>query len=99
MKKTIGFVIATFICIGLFVFGPSQTSASIANPENGEKISLLEAEHIALQEFTGIVKQHQLTWVDNCQTYEVEITNRNQEAKIEVDAFTGEIINLDITQN
>ncbi|AXI08021.1 hypothetical protein CV093_03155 [Oceanobacillus sp. 143] len=65
------------------------------NQANGEKINLQKAEEIALNEFPGTVNQLELDEDDDRLIYEVEISNGKEEAEIEIDAFTGNILELD----
>jgi uncharacterized membrane protein YkoI len=69
------------------------------NQANGEKISLEKAEEIALKEFPGTVKQLELDEDDDRLIYEIEIRNGEEEAEIEIDAFTGDILELDIDRD
>jgi uncharacterized membrane protein YkoI len=55
-----------------------------------------EAQRIALNEFDGTVTSLELDEEDGRLIYEIEIERDNQEAEIELDALTGEILVISI---
>lgn len=59
-------------------------------------ISTNKAKEIALNEFSGTVVGIELDDDDGHIRYEVEVKSSSNEAKIEIDAYTGEIIVLEI---
>ena len=63
-------------------------------PEN--ILSVKEAEEIAQKEFTGTITEIELDEDDGRYVYEVELREGAQEAEIELDAVTGDILELDI---
>lgn len=58
-----------------------------------------EAEAIALKQFDGTIKELELYEDDGRMLYEIELRNGNQEADIEIDAKTGEVLELDIDRD
>ena len=54
------------------------------------------AKEIALKEFAGTVVDLELDEDDGRKIYEIEIENGEDEATVEIDAYTGEILVLDI---
>lgn len=62
-------------------------------------LSIEEAKQIALTEFEGKVTEIELDEDDGRLMYEVELKNETHEAEIELDARTGEIIELDIEED
>lgn len=59
-------------------------------------ISVEEAEAIAQKEFSGTVTQLELDKDDGRYVYEIELRNGNQEAEMDIDAKTGEILELEL---
>jgi uncharacterized membrane protein YkoI len=59
-------------------------------------ISKEEAKRIALNNFEGTIVELELDDDDNHRTYDIEIVNGNRKAEIEIDAFTGKVIVLEI---
>jgi uncharacterized membrane protein YkoI len=59
-------------------------------------ISIEEAKRIALNNFEGTIVELELDDDDNHRTYDIEIVNGNRKAEIEIDAFTGKVIVLEI---
>jgi len=71
-------------------------------PESESKkavISTKEAGEIALKEFSGEIDEIELEEEDGRLIYEVEIERGEQEAEIEIDAYTGEIIVIEIEED
>ncbi|MCF3944631.1 PepSY domain-containing protein [Oceanobacillus alkalisoli] len=62
-------------------------------------LSIEEAKQIALTEFEGKVTEIELDEDDGRLMYEVELKNETHEAEIELDARTGDIIELDIEED
>lgn len=63
---------------------------------SGAVISLEQAKEIALQQFTGTFEKIELEEDNNRLSYEIEMKNETAEAEILIDAYTGEVILLDI---
>jgi uncharacterized membrane protein YkoI len=59
-------------------------------------LSVTEISEIALNEFTGTVKEIELDKDDGRLVYEVEIKNKGEEAELEIDARTGEVLEMEI---
>lgn len=55
-----------------------------------------EAKNIALENFEGSIVKLELDDDDNRYSYEIEIVNGNRKAEIEIDAYTGKVIVLEI---
>lgn len=62
-------------------------------------ISYEEAKRIALAEFSGEIDDIELDTEDGRLIYEVEIERGDKEAEIEIDAYTGEIILIEIDED
>lgn len=62
-------------------------------------ISIKEAEEIALSQFPGTITQLELDEDDGRLIYEVEIENGEDEAEVEIDAYTGEILVVSIDRD
>jgi uncharacterized membrane protein YkoI len=62
-------------------------------------ISLEEAKKIALGAFSGEIEDIELDKEDGRLIYEVEIERGDKEAKIEIDAYTGEVIIIEIDED
>ncbi|WP_100012783.1 PepSY domain-containing protein [Lentibacillus sediminis] len=63
---------------------------------NDGTLSKEEAKAIAQEEFSGTVEELELDGDDGRLIYEIEMVNGEDEAQIELDAFTGEVIVLEI---
>jgi len=59
-------------------------------------ISVEKVEEIALNEFDGTITEFELDEDDGRFIYEMEMRNKFEEAEIEIDGQTGEILELDI---
>ncbi|MFC4556760.1 PepSY domain-containing protein [Virgibacillus kekensis] len=59
-------------------------------------IGMREAETIALKNFSGTIVEKELEEDDGRQVYQVEIVNGNRQAEIEIDAYTGEVLVMEI---
>ncbi|GGN58717.1 PepSY domain-containing protein [Oceanobacillus indicireducens] len=62
-------------------------------------LSIEEVKQIALTEFEGKVTEIELDKDDGRLIYEVELRDGTHEAEIELDAMTGEIIEVEIEQD
>lgn len=62
-------------------------------------ISIEEAKRIALEEFSGKIDDIDLDIEDGRLIYEVEIERGDEEAEMEIDAYTGEIIVIEIDED
>ncbi|WP_404457525.1 PepSY domain-containing protein [Oceanobacillus kapialis] len=60
--------------------------------EGNVTVSLEKAKEIALARFPGKVDEAELDEDDGRYLYEIKIINGNEEAELDVDAFTGEIL-------
>lgn len=60
--------------------------------EEDVTVSLSEAKEIALKRFPGRIDEAELDEDDGRYLYEIKIINGNEEAELEIDAFTGEIL-------
>ncbi|GAB2541252.1 PepSY domain-containing protein [Gracilibacillus alcaliphilus] len=73
---------------------------TIANPNNNGNSSNLiaqeEAIEIAKQQFDGKVVEMELDYDDGRYVYELELVNGHQEADIDIDGETGNILSLEI---
>jgi len=65
-------------------------------PNNHAKISADTAKEIALNEFSGTIAELELDEEDERLIYEIEMENNEDEATIEIDAYTGEVIMVEI---
>lgn len=84
----------------------AKASASNSSGQKGEKdnegtkekaiISYDEAKNIALGEFSGQLEDIELDEDDGQLRYEVEIEKKESDAEIEIDAYTGEILIIEI---
>ncbi|HLR52131.1 MAG TPA: PepSY domain-containing protein [Candidatus Avamphibacillus sp.] len=70
-----------------------------SNQNNNDKKALMdtsEASEIALNEFSGTITDLELDEEDGRLIYEIEIEDGEQEAEMEIDAHTGEILVIEI---
>jgi uncharacterized membrane protein YkoI len=74
--------------------GKKKTSNN--NKQLDNILSAAEVKEIALNEFSGKVKELELDKDDGRLIYEVEIKNKGKEAELDIDARTGEILELEI---
>lgn len=88
------------------VINEKKTKSTKEQATNQEKshtkkavISIEEAKQIALAEFPGKIEDIELDTEDGRLIYEVEIEQGNKEADIEIDAYTGEIIVIEIDED
>lgn len=67
--------------------------------QKSDKTTVIDAKQaidIALQEFPGTIVELELEREDGRLIYEIEIENGEMEAEIEIDAYTGEIIVIEL---
>ena len=62
-------------------------------------LSIEEVSKIALQQFSGEIDEIELDEENGRLIYEIEIERGEQEAEIEIDAYTGEIIVIEIEED
>ncbi|CDO04099.1 Peptidase propeptide and YPEB domain protein [Oceanobacillus picturae] len=60
--------------------------------EEDVTVSMSKAKEIALERFPGKIDEAELDEDDGRYLYEIKIINGNEEAELEIDAFTGEIL-------
>ncbi|MFD1038346.1 PepSY domain-containing protein [Virgibacillus byunsanensis] len=65
-------------------------------PSKKVVIDVNKAKEIALAEFSGTVKEMDLDDDDGRLIYEIEIRKGNREAELDIDAYTGEVLVLEI---
>jgi len=70
----------------------SQGSKQLPN----DILSVTEVSEIALNEFSGKVKEIELDEDDGRLLYELEIKNKGKEAEMDIDARTGEILEMEL---
>lgn len=63
---------------------------------NDGTLSKEEAKAIAQEEFSGTIAEMELDKDDGRMKYEIEIINGEDESQIEIDAYTGEVIVVEI---
>src|SRR5699024_2179135 len=76
-----------------------QKSDQKKSEEKRVIISIEEAKRIALAEFSGEIDDIELDTEDGRLIYEVEIERGDKEAEIEIDAYTGEILLIEIDED
>ncbi|GIO24344.1 PepSY domain-containing protein [Oceanobacillus sp. J11TS1] len=64
--------------------------------ENNAILSHEQAKEIALKEFPGEVTELEMDTNNDILVYEIEIMNGNDEASIEINAYTGNVIFIEI---
>lgn len=69
---------------------------SSTKSNNNTVIDLEKAEKIALNEFDGKITDLELDEDDGRRMYEIELEKGEDEAEIEIDAYTGEILVIEI---
>ncbi|UJL47018.1 PepSY domain-containing protein [Virgibacillus sp. NKC19-16] len=69
---------------------------SSTKSNNNTVIDLEKAEEIALNEFDGKITDLELDEDDGRRMYEIELEKGEDEAEIEIDAYTGEILVIEI---
>lgn len=65
-------------------------------PQSKKQIGYDQAKKIALSKFDGKITEIELDEDDGRWIYEVEIKNGKQEADVEIDAYTGEVLFLSV---
>lgn len=73
-----------------------EKSKSTKEEQKKTVIDINEATELALKEFSGQVTDVDLDEEDGRLIYEIEIKANEQEAEIEIDAYTGEILVMEI---
>jgi len=73
-----------------------ENNSDNQSTENNAVISHEEAMEIATKEFPGEVTDLEMDSDDDILVYEIEITNGEDEASIEINAYTGNIITMEI---
>lgn len=76
-----------------------QKSEQKKSEEKRAIISIEEAKRIALAEFSGEIDEIELDTEDGRLIYEVEIERGDKEAEFEIDAYTGEILLIEIDED
>lgn len=78
-----------------------EKSKDTENPskENGAMLSYDEAKEIALKEFPGEVTDLELDSDDGVYIYEIDIVNGEDEASMEINAYTGNIVMIEIDRD
>ncbi|WP_158595146.1 PepSY domain-containing protein [Oceanobacillus piezotolerans] len=81
----------------------SDNAAKTTEPKKEEKrgtnnaaIGESKAKSIALEQYDGTVKEIDLDEDDGRLIYEIEMQGKNGEAEIEIDAYTGAVIIIDV---
>lgn len=77
-------------------FVKNKRKKTSKNYDQQTVISATEALDIALNKFTGTVKGLELEKDDGRLIYEIEIADGHKEAEIEIDAYTGEVLVIEI---
>ncbi|WP_163971728.1 PepSY domain-containing protein [Oceanobacillus halotolerans] len=75
-----------------------DSNEQVASKEKQTIIDRAKAEEIALNEFSGNIEEIELDEDDGRLRYEIELEDGDREAEIDIDAFTGEIIVLEIDE-
>jgi uncharacterized membrane protein YkoI len=82
---------------------PSEKQESGKKPKPAEKkktvISVERAIEIALEQFSGEVDEVELEEEDGRLIYEIEIEKGDDEAEVEIDAYTGEVLVVSIEKD
>ncbi|MCM3740459.1 PepSY domain-containing protein [Oceanobacillus luteolus] len=115
MKKKTGLIIAALalaLILGFSAFQSNADSVGSIIPTGEVKgtkqektnqyedaLSVEEVKQIALQKFDGKVTDIELDEDDGRLIYEMELKNEKQEADIDIDAVTGEIVEFDIDED
>ncbi|MGM8366214.1 PepSY domain-containing protein [Virgibacillus sp. W0181] len=76
--------------------GTDKKSADKSKGDTKTVIDTKEAIEIAVNEFSGTVTSVELDEDDDRLIYEVEIESDQEEAEIEIDAYTGEVLVMEI---
>lgn len=74
----------------------SESESDNQETENDAMLSHEEAKEIALKEFPGKVTDLELDSDDGVYIYEIEIVNGEDEASIEINAYTGNVVMIEI---
>ncbi|PTM51332.1 PepSY domain-containing protein [Desmospora activa] len=65
-------------------------------PKDKKRISYEQAKKVALSKFDGKITEIELDEDDGRWIYDVEIKNGKQEADVEIDAYTGEVLFMSV---
>ena len=76
-----------------------SSSEKKTKEEKKAVISIGKAKEIALAEFSGEINDIELDEEDGRLIYEVEVERGDKEAEMEIDAYTGEIIVIEIDED
>ncbi len=112
MKKKSGIFIGAAVLACVLVFFTYQSNAEPEEPivratetteverekehVSKEILSIEEAKQMAMKEFDGKVVEIELDKDDGRLIYEIELKDGKREAELDLDAETGEIIELEI---
>lgn len=69
------------------------------NKQSNGLIGMEKAEKIALDAFAGTIVSMELDEGDDRMIYEIEIENGEDEADVDIDAYTGEVLGLSIDRD
>ncbi|MCJ0930396.1 PepSY domain-containing protein [Virgibacillus halodenitrificans] len=69
------------------------------NKQSNGLIGMKKAEKIALDAFAGTIVSMELDEDDDRMIYEIEIENGEDEADVDIDAYTGEVLGLSIDRD
>ncbi|MYL46293.1 hypothetical protein GLV94_11630 [Virgibacillus halodenitrificans] len=69
------------------------------NKQSNGLIGMEKAEKIALDAFAGTIVSMELDEDDDRMIYEIEIENGEDEADVDIDAYTGEVLGLSIDRD
>lgn len=83
------------------VVSKPKVEKQVDSPKKEKKTVISEAEvkKIALQQFSGVIEDIDLEEDNGRLIYEVEIENGDREAEVEIDAYTGEVILIEIDED
>lgn len=76
--------------------GKTENKSNKQTTENDAMLTHEEAKEIALKEFPGKVTDLELDSDDGVYIYEIEIVNGEDEASIEINAYTGNVVMIEI---
>jgi len=78
----------------------NETESDVTTPmqkgTNEDTIGLGKAKRIALEQFKGHIEEFELDDNDGNLVYELEIENESQDAEVQIDAYTGKVMKLEI---
>lgn len=76
--------------------GKTENKSNKQTTENDAMLTHEEAKEIALKEFPGKITDLELDSDDGVYIYEIEIVNGEDEASIEINAYTGNVVMIEI---